>query len=323
MDLPVPPDLRVVPPPIDWGVTVDSDAIESLADRWATDTFVLPAFDYPGTPKHRDESWWFDYVTLSVSVLACLWPPMGDDMWQTELDGAWLDDAPGIFAVFTRLLGEDSRLDLQRFAGLTDADGAELFAGQGTLQLIPGRVDVLRRVASTLIDTWDGSGANLVEEAGRDGRRIVDLLIETMPGYLDRPTTSAGVLHFDKLAHLAAAIMAAGVGWDEAGFTGFDDFPVYPDYMLPRVFRHHRAMVYTGELASMVDRRQVIPADSHAEHAIRWATVYCGHQLGAALATRGNDVSAPALDYRLWSEAVLGPDAGAFGEHHRTVTLRY
>ena len=301
---------------------MNSTALESLADRWAADSFELPQFDYPGTPAERDESWWFDYVTLSVSVLACLWAPAGDETWHAELAGEWLDDAPGIFAVFTKVLTDDG-LDLHAFAQLSDDDGAALFAGQGTLQLIPGRVDLLRRAAAVLIERWDGSAANLVAEAGRDGKRIADLLTETMPGYLDRPTTSAGELRFDKLSHLAAAIMAAGVGWADAGFSGFDDFPVYPDYMLPRVFRHFGVMEYEAELADAIDRHEVIPADSEAEHAIRWATVYCGAQLRAALNKRGNPVTTPALDYRLWSEAVLGPDAALFGEHHRTVTLRY
>ncbi|MEM9610269.1 MAG: queuosine salvage family protein [Actinomycetota bacterium] len=315
-------DLRATAPPVEWGVRIDDDAIARLADRWADDAFPLPAFDYPGTPDERPESWWFDYVVTAVSVLACLWPPEGDEMWSTELDGEWLDDAPGIFAAFTRRLGPGG-LDLAGLAALDDADGAALFAGRGTLQLVPERVDLLRRVAATLLDRWDGSALHLVEEAGRDGVRIAALLTETVPGYFDRTETSAGELRFDKLSHLAASIMAAGRGWAADGFTGFDDVPVYPDYMLPRVLRHVGAMVYSPQLASTVDGRRLIEARSDAEHAIRWATIRCGAQLRDALQERGNPVTAPALDYRLWSEAVLGPDAADFGEHHRTITLRY
>lgn len=316
-------NLQTTPPPPEWGVVVRPQALDSLADRWAADRFDLPAFDYPGTPDVRDESWWFDYVTLSVSVLACLWAPADHDTWFTELDGEWLDDAPGIFAVFTRLLGDPAGLDVASFADLSDEAGAQLFAGRGTLQLIPERVDLLRQVGAALTERWGGTALNLVTEAGRDGKRIANLLTETMPGYLDRPITPAGELRFDKLSHLAAAIMAAGVGWADAGFSGFDDFPVYPDYMLPRVFRHFGVIEYDTELALAIDQRDIVPAGSEAEHAIRWATVYCGAQLRDALAERGNPVVTPALDYRLWSEAVLGPDAANFGEHHRTITLRY
>ena len=50
---------------------------------------------------------------------------------------------------------------------------------------------------------------------------------------------------------------------------------------------------------------------------------YIWTRLAAALRSRGNDVSTPALDYALWESAVLGPDADAMGEHHRTLTLAY
>lgn len=316
------PDLRRVPPPEAWGVTVDAAAIESLADRWASSEFSLPAFDYPGTPPTRPEEWWFDYVTLAVSVLACLWPPDGESIWHAEHNGEWLDDAPGIFAAFTRTVSSEG-VDLHRFAQLTEAEGRELFAGRGTLQMIDERTQLLRSVGATILDRWDGSVSNLVAAAGRDGKRIADLLTDTMPGYYDRPTTPAGELRFDKLSHLAAAIMASGVGWAAGGFVGFDDFPVYPDYMLPRVFRHYEIMRYSDQLAHSVDARQIIAADSDAEHAIRWATVYAGAELQRTLNARRNQVSAPALDYRLWSVAVIGPDANVFGEHHRTITLRY
>ena len=300
---------------------VDRSAIDALADAWATTEMPVPRFDYPGTPSDRPEEWWFTYVTLSVSVLACLWPPEGEEMWSTELDGQRLDDAPGIFAAFTRLVAPDgSGLDLKMFAELPDDAGPELFAGRGHLQLLDERVVTLRRVAQALLDRWDGNAANLVAEAGRQATRVVALLIETIPGYQDRPHSEQGVLPFDKLAHLAVAIMAAGVDWT---FTGYENFPVYPDYMLPRVFRYYGVMHYEPALADTVDRRQVIPADSRAEHAIRWATVHAGAELRAALALRGNPVTGPGLDYHLWSQAVLGPDAANFGEHHRTITMRY
>jgi len=93
--------------------------------------------------------------------------------------------------------------------------------------------------------------------------------------------------------------------------------------MLPRVLRHFGCLIYSPEVAAMVDTRKVIAADSPAEHALRWATVYAGDRLLGALRDRGTVVSAPGLDYRLWSEAVLGPEATVFGEHHRTISMAY
>ncbi|MGI9615191.1 MAG: queuosine salvage family protein [Acidimicrobiales bacterium] len=311
-------DLQAERPPPSWGVTIHPGAISALGERWADRSMPLPSFDYPGTPPSRDESWWFDYVTLAVSVLACLWPPEGQTMWRTRNGDAWLDDAPGVFAAFTRTLRPDG-MPLAWFAELSRTDGHGLFAGEGTLQLIDERVDVLRQVARNLLDQ-PGGAAGLVAEADRDATRVAALLTDSVPGYRDRPMTTAGVLPFDKLAHLAAAIMAAGVDWS---FTNYEDFPVYPDYMLPRVLRHSGCIEYSSELAAAVDGRREIPADSEAEHAIRWATVHAGALLRRALDAAGNPVTAPGLDYFLWSQAVLGPEAASFGEHHRTVTMRY
>ena len=315
-------NLHQQPPPPEWGVSVDDSAIAALADEWADGDFVRPDFDYPGTPTVRNEGWWFDYVTLAVSVLACLWPSDGDDVWEVDHNGVWLDDAPGIFAAFGNRVTTDG-LNLDWFANMTEPDGQTLFAGRGVLQLVPERVRGLRATAGALQQHWQGSALHLVDAAGRDGAAIVRLLNETVPSFSDRPATRAGIAHFDKLSHLAAAIMAAGAGWETAGFHGYDNFPVYPDYMLPRVFRHYGAMIYDAELAQRVDHREIVEMNSPAEHAIRWATVYCGAKLTLALAERGAPVTGPALDYRLWSIAVLGPDATSFGEHHRTITLAY
>jgi hypothetical protein len=330
-------DLKAAPPPTKWGVTVDEDAIALLAEQWQNDTFALPSFDYPGVPAVRDESWWFDYVVLSVSVLACLWPPDDSDgvivhvMWKTQIEstGAWLDDAPGLFAAFARKLGPQGApqgMDLAYFANLTESQGQDLFQGLGTLQMIPQRVQILRGVATGLMEEWEGSARNLVERAGRHGKKIAELLATTIPiGFADRWVAEGiiGELRLDKLAHLAASFMAAGMGWHAAGFSGYELFPMYPDYMLPRVFRHTGIMKYAPDLAARVDARQLIAAGSLEELALRWATVYAGNRLLTALQARGNAVTAPALDYRLWYEAVLGPEAATFGEHHRTVTLKY
>jgi hypothetical protein len=93
--------------------------------------------------------------------------------------------------------------------------------------------------------------------------------------------------------------------------------------MLPRVFRHFGIMVYESALADAIDNQRLIAPNSEAELSIRWATVYAGQSLATALHDRGNPVTPPALDYRLWFEAVLGEDAASFGEHHRTITLAY
>ncbi len=311
-----PMDIRNAPPPVEWGVTVSPEAIDRLAAQWRHRRFPLPEWDYQGLPRNLDDPHWYNFCVVACSVLACIWPPEGEEMWTTHFEGDDLDDAPAIFACFSRRLDGD-RFDLALFDQLTPE---EFFAGRGTLQLLPERWEQLAAVAAALERHWGGASANLVAAGRSDAEQIVQLLIDTIPGYGDAPDSPVGRLPFHKLARLATAMMSAG---GSTPFTGLERLPVYPDYMLPRVFRHFGVIEYTTELAAAVDSRRLIPKESLWELGIRWATVYSGDRLAAALRKLGVAVATPALDYALWESAVLGPAAGDLGEHHRTLTLAY
>lgn len=302
-------------------MSLDPGALDRLAVDWRAEEFPFPGWDYPGLPRRRSPAAWFDFCGLSVSVLACLWPPEGERRWTTDHQGSELSDAPALFACFTRgLRPADHGSDMEPILGWTDDNARQFFEGRGVLQLIPERRRVLQHVVEVLRDRWEGHFINLVEEAGFSAPAIVRLLGASFPSYRDEWPSDAGVLPFNKLAQLCAAIMAAG---SEVPFTDLDTFPVYPDYMLPMVLRHFGVLVYEPALAEVVDRRRLIEAGSTWEMAIRWATVYAGERLTEALHRVGNPVVGPALDYFLWHRAVLGPEAGTMGEHHRTVTLAY
>ncbi len=323
MNLPYPEpaaDPRRSAPPRQWGVEVVQQEISRTAERWRHQDFPSPAFDYPGPPDRLRDGPWFDYCVLAVSVLACLWPPSGAPEWSINHRGQRLTDAPALFGALTRWIGEGTRPDPDRFAAITPADAAQLFAGEGILQMIPERAARLAEVASAVGDRWDGTALNLVEEADWNGPAAVELLAATIPGYEDEAQVGGHHLRFRKLGHLATAIMSSR---SEIRWTGLETFPVYPDYMLPRILRHLGILRYSPTLAQMVDTGALIAPNSPEEVAIRWATVRAGRLLGEELSRLGASVTGPRLDYFLWSRAVLGPDAHQMGEHHRTLTLAY
>lgn len=305
-------DLQMQDPPLEWGVGIDAAAIGATIDVLADRHFETPEFDYPGVP-HLDGEAWARFVLLGVAVVWRLWPPDGKEMWAADLGGSWLEDAGGIWACFAR---EPRSTDLTWHASAVPDD--RFFAGRGCLQDVPRRLQMLTAVARALTTRWDGRAMRLIERASFRARPLTELLVDTIPGYRDRPDTGQGLLPFDKLAHLAVAMLSARIP-----ISGVDEFPVYPDYMLPRHLRHRGILVYEPELAATVDDRRLIERESPWELAIRWATVRSAALLQTALASAGNPVTTPQLDYWLWSEAVLGPDASTMGEHHRTITEAY
>ncbi len=313
-------DLRATPPPGEWGVGIDPAAIDRLAELWAGGAFPEPRWDYAGLPDGLSGAAWVDYCGLTISVMACLWPPEGEEVWGVRQDGDWLEDASALCWCFTRRLLSAAGLDLGFFRHWSQAEAEEHFRGRGCLQLVAERRRRLSAVAEAVVARWHGSFVHLAEEAAYHGPRTVELLAATVPGYRDEVQSAAGLLRFRKLAYLATAMMAARSGF---AFSGIESFPVYPDYMLPRLLRHHGLLRYEPELAEAVDRRRMVPAGSRWELAIRWATVHAAERLRQRLEAGGTPVTGPALDYRLWHTAVLGPDAARLGEHHRTLTLDY
>jgi hypothetical protein len=297
-------------------VAIVPEAIERVAGQWVDRRFDLPEWDYKGLPQGLDDTNWYNLCVVACSVLACIWPPDGEETWTTHFAGDDLEDAPAIFSCFSRRI-IDGQLTLNMFSDVT---ASRFFAGTGTLQLLDERWEQIGAVVTAINKHWSGGIPNLVAQAGADAERVVELLVATVPGFNDAPDSPVGRLPFHKLARLATAMMSAG---GSAPFSNLGKLPVYPDYMLPRVFRHHGIIEYSTDLADTIDHRKLVPKESPWELAIRWATVYCGDRLAAALQVRGNQVTTPALDYALWESAVLGPEAGAMGEHHRTLTLAY
>jgi hypothetical protein len=305
-------DLRDIPPPSSWGVSVDPTAIDTLAARLSTHRFGPASYDYEGTPEFTGEDWG-RFVLLGVAVIWRLWPQSGHTMWGIRHDGELTQDAPAVWMCFER---DSESLKLERHAaGAVDAD---FFAGEGELQDVPRRVELLSEVARALLDLHHGSVTGMIDDVAGDALALRDVIVETIPGYLDRPPSPMGVLAFDKLANLAVTMLAARLP-----VTGTERFPIFPDYMVPRHLRYEGVLMYDDQLGRAVDSQEILEAGSRGEMAIRWSSIYAAEQLRKQLERLGNPVTTPDLDYWLWSEAVLGPRAELMGPHHLCITEAY
>ena len=307
-----PADLREHPPPESWGVTISAGGLDGMTAALADHRFAPASYEYEGTPDWYGEDWG-RFVLLGVSVIWRLWPPDGERMWGVTDGDRVIEDAPGVWTCFAR---QPRSLDLEWLA--SGGLNRDFFAGTGHLQDVDTRSERLREVAAVLLDRHDGTVLGMIKGSSGDAIALRDLIVQTLPGYLDRPDSPVGALHFDKLANLAVTMLASRLP-----IVGTDRFPVFPDYMLPRHLRHTGVLVYSDELAAAVDRNEILAADSLPEMAIRWATIHAAEQLRRRLADAGNLVTTPELDYWLWHEAVLGPHAQEMGKHHLCITEAY
>ena len=91
---------------------------------------------------------------------------------------------------------------------------------------------------------------------------------------------------------------AAGADWGQ--LADLDQLTAFADYKVPQVLRELGIIAYAGELAELIDRRQLLPPGSEAEVEIRAATLWGVEHLRRALADRGIEHRALELDWQLW-----------------------
>lgn len=97
---------------------------------------------------------------------------------------------------------------------------------------------------------------------------------------------------------------------------GYDiktDLTCFADYQIPRVLRHLGILVYSPEIAHLVDSSKIIQKDSNEEHAIRAATILACEEICAKI-----NINPAVLDYWLWSKRNTVPQP-----FHLTYTNAY
>ena len=306
-------------------VRIAPAAIEALADRWAGQPWPeqagLDALHFSdGTP--RTANW----VLLLDALNFCFWGELGKPRWQVEWRGQTLDGYAALAAALTRAV-EEGRL-LWDASYLADMDEAELrdilrpVPGSPEIPLFAERLAHAREVGHVLSARYGGQFTNAVAAAGHRAAELALLLARDFPSFRDVAQWRGREVPFLKRAQICVAdLHAAFRGRDWGALTGLDELTAFADYKLPQFLRRAGVLVYAEPLAAGVDAYAPIAPGSEEEIEIRAATVWAVELLRRALARRGIERPASAIDYRLWKES----QTKLPGEkpYHRTRTIYY
>jgi hypothetical protein len=177
-------------------------------------------------------------------------------------------------------------LDGPGLVSLTLADMRSIFVGNPQLPNLPSRLAHLHNIGEVLIEKYDGSFMNLLEESqrhlfGRGG--LVTRLTTQFDAYSDLYVTKSPLeekaIEFNKRAQLAAGAL---VGWignrvvprsmsiprDEVA-----KLTVYADYVLPMIQMQRGKVGFSHSLSQAIREREVLCDDDPRVIAFRAATV--------------------------------------------------
>jgi hypothetical protein len=201
-------------------------------------------------------------------------------------------------------------------------DLKEILEGQGELQLLERRLEIIHEVGQVLVKEYGGKALNLVENANRSAIRLARLLAEAFSSFRDVAEYDHEQVFFYKRAQIFAGdLYGALEGKDEGAFQDVDQLTAFADYKLPQVLRHVGIFYYEPLLAQKVDQGVLLEAGEGDEVEIRANTIWAVELIRQELEGMGKSLRACEIDWLLWN---LGQDR-AFKEkpYHRTLTIFY
>ena len=138
---------------------------------------------------------------------------------------------------------------------------------------------------------------------------------ENFEGFRDISTYKNEEIFLMKRAQILASDLHGAGAWE---FNDLHELTMFPDYQVPQVLNTRGILVYSNELQSMIDNKQVIDRNSEIEVEIRASTV-----VACDLIAKKLNVPTYKVDWLIWQIGEIEKKQGLLKNHHRTITTFY
>jgi hypothetical protein len=303
-------------------VQTDEQALVRFSQNLLADGIEVPPWEslyhFHGSSEQT-----VSYILVLDSLNFCFWTAPGEAKWGIDYKSGKLS---GYYALAVSLKqAVESGIPIIRAEYLVELSLnklKQLLGGQGELQLLKQRVQILKELGQVLLEEYSGEASKLVEAAGGSAIALVRLLSEKLSSFRDVAKYQGHQVFFYKRAQiLAVDLYGAFQGKDWGHFIDMDKLTAFADYKLPQVLRHLGILRYAPGLAQKVDKSMLLEAGSPEEVEIRSNTIWAVELIRQELERMGKGVRAFEIDWILWN---MG-QREAFKEkpYHRTVTIFY
>lgn len=241
------------------------------------------------------------------------------------------EGAFAMFAALKRAMEEGMGiLNPEFLARLTPEQVQYIFRHVTTqIPMLSSRWDQLVSLGKTAVDNGIENFADIFREADfyafRDGKGIVERLVNTFPCYWDESRWNGHPLQFHKRAQLLPVMYHGRAVSSNGVFQPIKDpgnIGPIADYQVPKALRSRGIIYYSPELAEKVDNGIEIPKYSDMENEVRGIGVvdamdYLIFEVNW-IRSKEAQIVMGQLDYLLWK---MGRDSE--GRHHYTHTTSY
>lgn len=280
-------------------VHINTGAIVQYAEA-----FVVPEH----TNWMRDSFGLEDFSTEELAMLSTVFNSIsfsywGDPYWSVEYKGVSHDRASwSLVAAILRSKEEGkSLLDPAILANLSVDELGEMLRGNTEIPMLCERADILTNVGKKIQEK--GSIISIVEEADKDALALVKLIQEIfLPAFDDQYEYKGKTVQFNKRAQaLVESLHSIFDGKGSGIFTNVNELSALADYIIPNLLREAGILMYSTELAGLIDNKTLIEKGSAYEVELRASVIWAIEWLREEISKRlGHSVETAAVNDGLW-----------------------
>eukprot|EP00128_Syssomonas_multiformis_P007236 Colp12_sorted_trinity150504_noHs@10485 len=221
-------------------------------------------------------------------------------------NGYWL-----LCAAINRALDEGIPITTPSFyANITDEQVRHIFRSDTDeeVPLLPERAKNLREVGTVLMQKFEGSFINCIEQAQNSAQKLLDIVTSSFSCFNDVATFGGREVHIQKRSQILIADLWAC--FEGEGYGRFDDvetLTMFADYRVPQGLAHLGLLSYSPQLLERMRSADLFQPGERLEVEIRgcsiWAVELLTREVLKLREAEGRadvEINSVILDFYIW-----------------------
>ena len=185
-------------------VKINHERLTDFANEFDHDNVTHWLSAAPFDFSHFSEEEKLHFVIIFNALSFCYW---GEPKWTVEYQDKKHDGAWGMILALGRGLEEGSALlNFAYCSQISKAELAHILRGNTEIPLLTERWKILREIGLNMTTKFNGKANNLIAAASNDAQKLLDLIAQNFPSFLDIAQYKEKQIYFYKRAQLLVPI---------------------------------------------------------------------------------------------------------------------
>ncbi|MCB9798261.1 hypothetical protein H6758_00880 [Candidatus Nomurabacteria bacterium] len=301
-------------------VKIHSEKIQEFAEYFDHSHIKHWIDDAPFDLKQLSREDRLHFLLVFNAISFSYW---GEPKWKIVYNGDEVDGAYGMICAIARSVEKGIPiLDPYFLSQMSEEEFSRVLEGNVEIPLFQERYHILQNVGKTLLEKFDGKFSNVVEQAGGDAQKFLNLLVKHFPSFEDMSEYHGKQVFFFKRAQLLIAdIYQAFSDFQYGKWGNIDMLTACADYKLPFVMRRLGILSYSDSLTKKIDGRVELVHGSQEEVELRACTIWAVEMIKKQVQKKIPEVDSIHVNDHIW---VLGQEKYKDDKpYHLTRTIAY